>query len=286
MRKFKLALDSTNEKDSNVFLTPYDFVDSLKGGLPTDKRVVVVGNFRVDRYKNSVTGQYQTSIKYNPTKIRLAKDDEVDKADLTLSFVFGKDSWDDSRLKDELKVDITAYTTVYERTLTPPRNIFVSLNLVLDFNHVFASASKELSNEQKTMLVQMYKRYFTSKVNQYYETQWKCEVFRGVETREITMDDLDKDTQALISLGIVDFDTVANEMRRRIAGDRVNEIKLIRPTMKFVNDDNISVANLLTDFTQESFYIPSVDEETLNLDKVEGKDDKDLELINSLFGSN
>jgi hypothetical protein len=111
-------------------------------------------------------------------------------------------------------------------------------------------------------------------------------VFRGVETREITMDDLDKDTQALISLGIVDFDTVANEMRRRIAGDRVNEIKLIRPTMKFVNDDNISVANLLTDFTQESFYIPSVDEETLNLDKVEGKDDKDLELINSLFGSN
>jgi hypothetical protein len=215
-------------------------------------------------------GKKQVSTKYNPTRIRLAKDDEVDKAELTLSFVFGKDAWDDGRMKDEKKVDISAYFTTYDRATKS--NIFLPLQLVLNCENL------DLTNTKHKAYFDYYKNLFSAGRKEYYETQWVCQIVRGVEETEITMDDLSKDQKLQIELGITTLEEIQQRARGGSFGNRISEIRLVKPTNKFEGN-----ANNLTDYEEDDFLQPIVEVETkedlFNKDKI-GDDE-----IDSLFGT-
>lgn len=280
MRKIKLNFETESENDSMAVLSQYDAVQEIKQNLSKDKRIVVVGNFKVEKYKDS-NGIARSSMKYIPQKIRLAKEEEINKAELTLSFVFDKESWDESRLKSENIVDITAYTTYFDKTLTPNRNVFVQIPLVLDFNYLFESSAVHLTDEVKKIFVGLYKKYFTAKANQYFETQWKCDVIRGFDDKEITLDDLSPNQKLLIQFGRVTLEQLAKEMRNRVVGDKINEIRLNRPTLKYISEETEQPeVNKLTDYTDDDFYIPTIGTESLPIDEDEPVDE---ELLNRMF---
>jgi hypothetical protein len=188
-KKIKVNFTTSSEKESKSYLAEYDAIEDIRVNLKADVRYVVVGNIKVDRYKDS-QGQYKTSVKYIPTKIRLAKDDEANKTEATIQFVFDKDSWDESRFAEEKKVDILAYTTVYDKALKD--NVFVPFSFVLNCEKL------DMNNPAHKKMFDFYKGCFNVKSGEIYETQWHCKLFRGANEEEITMDDLSDDQKMQI----------------------------------------------------------------------------------------
>jgi hypothetical protein len=107
-------------------------------------------------------------------------------------------------------------------------------------------------------MTDMYKRYFQAETGEYYETAWKAEVFRGSVAEEVTMEDLSEDQKLQIQFGVVTFEQVKKEMQSRKNGEKINEIKLIRPLFKFQDSKEKPIANVLTKYTEENFFIPEV----------------------------
>lgn len=255
-KKIKLNFTSSDEKDSAVFLAEYDAVEFMKANLQKGQRVVVLGNVSVERYKNENDGKIITNMKYIPTKIRLAKEDEKNKAELKLNFVFDKESLETDRLEKEGKLDITGFFTTYNKDTKS--NIFVQFPLVIDMEYLASISLTPMSDEIKKMLPEMFKKYFKANTGEFFETEWKAEVFRGNQVETITMDDLSADQKLQIQCGIVSFEQLQKEMGARKGGEKINEIKLVRPTSKYEDDKGIPMVNLKTELTEEDFIIPEV----------------------------
>lgn len=268
-RKLKLNLVSSNESDNEVFLSEYDFIENLKKNFPTDARVVVMGNVRAEKYKDK-QGNNRVSMKFVPNKIRLAKDEETNKAEVTLQFIFDKDSWDESTLKQDKKVSIGGYFTTYDRARKA--NVFVLIpNLILNCEKL------DFDNPKHTAIFDYYKSCFEAKHREYYETQWHCEYKCGVNEEEITMDDLTENQKVQIELGLATFEQIKKDMRNSMATTKINELWLIRPTNKY--DGNV---NELTTYTEDDFFVDDVEESKDDL--FGGSDDTVDESIESLFG--
>jgi hypothetical protein len=219
------------------------------------QRVVVIGNISIERYKDQ-QGKVVTNMKYIPTKIRLAKEDEKNKAELKLNFVFDKDSLEVDRFAKEGKIDITGFFTTYHKD--SKSNIFVQFPLVLDMNYLASISSVPLSEDKKGMLANMLKAYFKANTGEYIETEWRADLFRGNQVEEITMADLSAEQKMQIEFGIVTFEQVAKEMSAKKAGNKVNEIRLVRPTNKYVDDKEVPQVNKMTKLTEDNFIIPEV----------------------------
>jgi hypothetical protein len=64
-----------------------------------------------------------------------------------------------------------------------------------------------------------------------------------------------------IELGIVTFEQVSKEMSAKKGGERINEIKLVRPTNKYENDKGVPQVNKTTDLVEDDFIIKEVQTE-------------------------
>lgn len=270
-KKFKANFTSAEEKESSVFLAEHDLVQAIASGLESDKRYVVIGNIKIERYK-AKDGTDQVSMKLFPTKVRLAKDTEENKAEARLSFVFNKDSWDESRLKDEKKVDIMTYFGIYDRTLK--QNIFVPLALMLNCEKM------DFTNDKHKAIFNLQKGYFKAGKNEYFETEWHCRLFRGAEQQEISIDDLSDDQRMQVELGLASFEQIKKDMRKGLIGPKISEVRIIRPTNKFDG-----AVNNLMELTEEDFVIPSsgVEDKGDLFDAEEDKKD-DGDVLDELFG--
>jgi hypothetical protein len=276
---------TSDEKDSKIFIAEYDAVEYAKANMQKGQRVVVIGNVNIERYKNPNDGKVITSMKYVPTKIRLAKEEEKNKAELKLNFVFDKESLEIDRLEKEGKMDVTGYFTTYNKD--GKSNIFVQFPLVLDMEYLASISTVPLDDAKKKVLNEIFKKYFKANVGEYVETEWRAEVFRGSQQAEITMDDLSADQKMQIEVGLVTFEQVAKEMGARKAGDKINEIKLVRPTNKYEDEKGTPMVNKKTDLTEDDFIIKEVQEESKG-DLFKPQDDSEqkseADLLKGLFG--
>ena len=282
-KKLKVNFTSSDEKDSSIFLAEYDFAEAIKNGLPKDKRVVVIGKFEINRYKDK-EGKYVVNNKYTPTKIRLAKDDEVNKAELTLGFVFDKDTLDKSRFEKEGKMDVSAYMTTYDKVLRG--NIFVPVNFVIDLDFIMARSGIAMTDSLKTGARNLIEGYFTVVGDKVMETQWKAEVLRGATVEDVTEDDLSEDEKLQIQFGMATFEEIKKQRPKKY-GDKVDEIKLLRPTNKFEDEDKKRRPNNDTDYTQDDFIIPEVGTESKDAVFNGGGTSQpasDADTLKSLFG--
>jgi hypothetical protein len=284
-KKIKMNFGTSDEKDSKIFIAEYDAVEYAKANMQKGQRVVVIGNVNIERYKNPNDGKVITSMKYVPTKIRLAKEEEKNKAELKLNFVFDKESLEIDRLEKEGKMDVTGYFTTYNKD--SKSNIFVQFPLVLDMEYLASISTVPLDDAKKKVLNEIFKKYFKANVGEYVETEWRAEVFRGSQQAEITMDDLSADQKMQIEVGLVTLEQVAKEMGARKAGDKINEIKLVRPTNKYEDEKGTPMVNKKTDLTEDDFIIKEVQEESKG-DLFKPQDDSEqkseADLLKGLFG--
>jgi hypothetical protein len=208
-------------------------------------------------------------MKFNPTRIRYATDDDKNKAEVTLSFIFDKDSWDEGTLNEDKKVAIGAYVTTYDKLR--------KVNTFSQLSNVMLNCEKiDFDNPSHKRIFDYYKSCFKADSGQYFETQWHCEYKCGSQEEEITMDDLSDDQKLQIELGLATFEQIKKDMRGSAFGNRINQLWLVRPTNKFDNS-----VNQLTDYIEDDFFIIN--------ETIESKDDLFTdkvkeESIDALFG--
>jgi hypothetical protein len=124
-----------------------------------------------------------------------------------------------------------------------------------------------MNNPAHKKMFDFYKGCFNVKSGEIYETQWHCKLFRGANEEEITMDDLSDDQKMQIELGIATFDEITKDMRGSKIGNRISEIRLIRPTNKYEGEMKV-----LTEYTEDDLFITETKDESWDevLNKEEG----------------
>jgi hypothetical protein len=279
-KKLKVTLTESEEDKADTFLSEYDVVEVLKNSLKKDMRICVFGNIQINRFEDK-QGNKKTTVKFSPRKIRLAGEKDVNKAEATLSFVFNNSAWDDSRYSTDNKVDIGGYTTTWNKDAKATE--FVPLtNLVIDMDRLSEIASsngKPMDDATKAIVLDLYKEYFNIPADTYYETQWRCELAKGEEQEEITLEDLSEAEKVQIAYGLTTFEKIKQRYQAGKAGARINEIRLIAPTLKF--GENGGEANTVTKYTDEDFYAKSPSIESK--DGALSTDTNTATLISNLF---
>jgi hypothetical protein len=272
-RKYKVTLASSDYNDYKIFLSESDVVNYLLENLAEDKRVMMTGNFKMERYKKD--GVYQYIMKYMPSTIRLAKDEEPNKAELRLGFVFGQDSWDEGRLKDEKKVDISAYFPTYDKELD--KTIFLPLQLILNCEKL----DLQTPNPQHKSIFDYVKGCFTKHGKKYMETEWECQIVKSVEQEEVTMDDLSDNEKTQISIGMYTFEEIAKK-KQGAFGARLNELRLLKPTNKYDGDVNNETEYTDDDFITEVINAVETKEDLFGNDETKVDNPVDMK---GLFGN-
>ena len=289
MAKLSVNFEDTEDKSCKTFLSEYDFVEAIKVGLKKDMKVFVYGDIKIERYTDK-QGNVKTKTKYTAKKIRLAKEEEANRADATMEFVFDKDCWDESRLKDG-KADISAYFMTYDRTLK--ENVFVPLQMVVDIETMAENTArnlgKDISEITETMKETLYtfvKNKFMAEAGEYMQTQWKCKIVSGTVQEEITMEMLNDDQRMQIELGFATLDQIKAQMRGRFGGEKINEIRLLLPTNKYVDEKTEArLATILTDFVEEDFYAKTpVVEDKNEVFGASTSSQSDADMLKGLFG--
>lgn len=247
-RKTKINLTSSNENESKEFLSNHDavpyFVEQAK--LYPKVRVVVEGNCVINRYKDK-QGNAKIAKKYEVQNIRLAKDEEVNKAEIECHFVFGDNAWDDSNYsKDNKKVDINSYMTFYDNVRK--ETFFTPMNLTLDLGYLMQKSDGKMTEDMEKMLLNMYEKNFKGQEGVYYETKWKVDVLSGSTKVEIKESDFNDNQKLQIMAGILTKEEVIAEMGRGMNGDKIDELKLIRPLNIFDGDTKRETLYTLEDF--------------------------------------
>jgi hypothetical protein len=269
-RAVRINLQDSSLDDCQKFLCSigsscYDAVEYLKTTLQDGTRVYISGNKEYSRYKNK-EGQWRIGIKYIPNIIRLAKDDEEDKAEGVESFIFDKDSWDEGVLKTEKKVYINGYTTCYDRTIGEKgETIFIPVMYTLNCEAL------DFENEQHTRIFNYFKDCFKASKKEYKATQWHCYIKRGFNMQEITMDDLNEDQKIQIQIGLKTLDEIAKEMRNGTISEKIDEVQLYAPT-NGMKDNTVSE---LTQYVEEDFFIPESAPKEEKLTDVQEKTEDD-----------
>lgn len=286
-KKMKANFVDSDEKNSQLFLTEYDFIEAVKAGISKDLRVAVYGDIKIEKYEDK-QGKKQTKVKYTFKKIRLASDTEENKAEATIEFVFDKDCWDEGRLVSDGKVDLSASFMVYDKGTK--QNIFTPFQFVVDANALAETSAKRLGREVddkfKDMILAYVKKQFVADSGVYMQTQWKCDLVRGNLQEEIDESKFNQDQLMQIELGFATVEQIKNQMRGRTGGDKINEIRLSLPTNKYVDEKTEEkMVSIVTDFTEEDFYAktPQVElaKDVFKDESATGNDD----MLKGLFGA-
>jgi single-stranded DNA-binding protein len=135
MKKIKIELekDEANNLITKEFLAADDAINYIKTQLMKKTRIYVYGQLEVNRYKDK-NGVIQVNLKKIISNLRLAKDDEKNSANGTISFYFDKDSFSKANFKTDLKYDITGYMTKYEKNLK--KSIPIPIDFKIDLKNV------------------------------------------------------------------------------------------------------------------------------------------------------
>lgn len=291
-KKLKFNFEGTDENEGVSLIAEYDAVEYIHDNLKKGTRIFVYGDVVVERYKGK-DGKMITNTKYIPKKIRLAGEDEVNKAELTLNFVFDNEVLDLDALMSEGRIDVQGYVTTYMKEVK--QNIFVPASYIIDFNHlkeqmpeIHPETGDAIDKDKMIETMKMvYQNFFKVDGDDIMLTQWKAELVTGTTQSEVSDEDFTEEQKMLIELGMLTKEQARKDLRTR-GGDRINEIRLIRPTNRLENDEGDKKINLGTDYTEEDFFIPEPQVESK--EKVyegtnkEESGDKNANMIKGIFG--
>lgn len=265
-KKIKVQLNSSDKIQE--FISEYDAINYLKK-INTGINYKVKGIVNFNRYFNVKANKYITSMKFVPSLIVVASNSDEKKSLAEFEFLFNKDSLDDKSLNEDKKFYVSCYVSSYDNDLK--QKVFLPITLT------FNGEKLDFSNTAHMAQLNYKKSYFKLKNNKYYATRWSCNVVRGVESTDITEDDLTDEQKKQIRAGVTTFEEIKSEMRKGIIKDRISEIRLLKPTQKFAE------GIIETNFTDDSFIIPEKNEIPENIKTITSEDNIDSEEDTALF---
>lgn len=284
-RKLRMNFANAEYKDSKQFITEFDAVEHIKENLMKGQRLVVQGNIKINRYRNQRDGKMVQNMKYEPKTIRLATEEDKNVAELKMHFAFDKDSIETDRFESEKKIDVSALLTTWSKEAQ--NNVFIPFPVVLDLNYCRAKLLKPMADDMFPAFTNMMVNYLKVKSGKIMEAEWIAHLINGQQTVGSEEMELSEEQKLQIEWGIVTEEQVRKEQSRGMVGDRITEIRLIRPTMRLKNDDGDLVVSKETDYTPDDLLIPEIGIESKDAvfggTKTETPKDT-ANVLNSLFG--
>ena len=191
--------------DDKEFLSTWDFAEYVAevmgGDEYKDKLFNVSGTYEI-QYNSEKDTFYRT---YQVSRIYTAREDAVEKTDMTIEFFFNEDSWDDGSIDETGKVYVNGWTDYYDGGVKAKG--FCPITVVVEKDK--AKALKRKFNVN----------------NGIKQISLLLTVIEGTERKEITLDMLDDEVREDIEAGLLDFEKVKREMNGSVAGDFVREFR-------------------------------------------------------------
>lgn len=258
------------------FLSAWDAIPAIVSGITENPNqpVVVTGNVKFQRYKNK-EGVWKVSKSLDIQNIRfLYPNEKVNSPNSgEFTFLYDSKSWVED-LEENKKVYIDGFVSIREKG--SKESVFVPQRFVLN------CAKLDLTDSRCKEIFDFYKNIFMSvEDDTINKTTWHCNIVRGAEETEITMEDLNENQRTMIELGLADLESIKRDMGG-LRGNTVDEIRLVRP--KVDKEGNMFIP---TPWTYEDFAKNNDDEEfntVLAESMQEDKPKSNEELMDSIFG--
>jgi len=227
------------------FISTYDAILFLKEWLPQYKgKVMVTGQFSKD-----INGKYGDKFKLD--NVYAVEDNVKNKLSIALDVYYNKDSIDKSDFKEKKKIYVNGYVNQYINKDTG--------NKYLPQQVIFNASKYDIENNEKHKGLFDYKMsYIDIKNKTMQHIVWETRLVRGAEGVEWNESMLTPKQAQQVEIGIKTVDDF--KPKKKILGDKINEIRLFDPqlTGDFV-DGLVDTELTVTEF-EELVYVPIVDE--------------------------
>ncbi len=217
----KEALDKANKR-RHVFISAWDFAEYMTKVVASekikDKIFRISGNQEI-QYNN---GRFYTN--YMVNRVELASNVET-STNMAVDFYFADDCVSDG---DDGVSYLTGWSSYYDSSLK--KNGFFPVSIAI-------------RNEKDLKLI---KKKFVVGESEIANVGLSVSVIDGADRVEITMDDLDEDTQAEIEAGWMTFEEVVRAMGGNKIGERITELRFagLNPRKNKVEDTTYSVEDM------------------------------------------
>lgn len=245
-KKFTVNLGERKE-----FITEWDMIEYLESALAGyEDDIVVTGNFNLrpgsGKYKDQVYREYQIQNVFMPG--------EKDTPHLTmnLDLYYDKDSMDKSDLKTDGKITMRCYTPMWSKA-DAARKMF-------KIDTVFNTAVFDMDKPKHKAIHDYKMRYLETKSRNPVHMNWQLAVVNGAEEVEFSEASLTDAQKEQIELGISKLEDF--KPRGQIFGDRVNELRLVKPllTGEFERCKTAAESEYTAREFENEIYVPVSDE--------------------------
>lgn len=216
----KFVLDLGERKE---FVFELDYIEALyeavTNGLLNDKVLFVSGDVERKVYKG------KTYRSFLPRFVSYAKSERMGFFGLQ-SFIFDKESLDDSMLKTEYKFEVNGWVETYSSE--HKATLMIPETFTFDFSNVKSEENEERANKIKAIAEYVKDKFKVRKG--YYEYGFEVLYVNGSETTDIELKDLSKDLQIQIELGLTTFEQAKRAMGLKT--EYKTQTRLVRPDNK------------------------------------------------------
>ena len=216
----KEALDKANKR-RHVFISAYDFSEYMTKVVASDKikdKIFRISGNQEISYNN---GRFYTN--YMVNRVELASDAET-STNMVVDFYFA----DDCVSENEDVSYLNGWSSYYDSSLK--KNGFFPISIAI-------------RNEKDLKLI---KKKFVVGESEVANVGLSVNVIDGADRVEITMEDLDEDTQSEIEAGWMTFEEVVRAMCGNKIGERITELRFagLNPRKNKVEDTTYSVEDM------------------------------------------
>ena len=252
-----------------------DAMKLLNANLPNlkDKKVRVTGNVKCNYYKG------KNNLQYIPQVIELVPDNYEEQLTVIADIFFEKNCIEDDR--EQKKMFVNGY--IGDTIKADDRFVekLFPTTIVIDYSKV------DINDETQKMIFDIIKEAFEVKNKKLiYKNGVELKVISGAEEIEFNEDCLTDKQKQYIKLGIKTLDDF--KPKGKIFGDKINELRLISPTMKDEYSDG--AVETVIEVKDLGLYLATDDSDIKKEDiKIKDKkevseEDKTREIMKGLFG--
>ena len=245
-KKFTVNLGERKE-----FITEWDMIEYLESALAGyEDDIVVTGNFVLrpgsGKYKDQVYREYQIQNVFMPGE------KEVPHLTMNMDLYYDKDSMDNSSLKEDGKIFMHCYTPMWSKA-DAARKMF-------QIDTVFNTAVFDMSKPKHKAIYDYKMRFLETKSRNPVHMNWQLAIVNGAEEVEFSEASLTDAQKEQIELGISKLEDF--KPRGQIFGDRVNELRLVKPllTGEFERCKTAAKSEYTAREFENEIYVPVSDE--------------------------
>ena len=261
-RKFVVNLGERKE-----FIAAWDMIEYLESALAGyADPIVATGRFilRPGTGKNSdkVYREFQLQNVY------AANENNEPHLTMNMDLYYNRDSMDKSGLKDDGKIWMHCYTPQWIAADGETKMLNISV--------VFNTAVLDMTKDKHKKIYDYKMRYLTTKSRNPVHMNWSIGVVNGAEEIPFSIDTLTDQQREQVELGISKLEDF--RPRGSIFGQRINELRLIKPILKGEFEESITAESykLTADEFEDEIYRPKKDESVADIERSAKKSTKEV----------